>query len=218
MRPTSNVCFLRKKLPYDSEVEFIKSTGTQYIKTGIPFDSKQLEFSLKMDFENNLTGWSDEFMGAFVSDSSDSTGVRMRIYGDNSGEIDCSFMNSPRLSPGLGNHAKVRNNGTTTTTLKQGECVVRKGTTVLARKTSGNASGTPCGLEIYLFAGNQNNNAFRISTGMMLKTFTIKKGDVLVQDLIAVRVGTEGCMYDKVTGTLLHNAGTGDFILGDDKN
>ncbi len=53
---------------------------------------------------------------------------------------------------------------------------------------------------------------------MMLKTFTIKKGDVLVQDLIPVRVGTECCMYDKVTGTLLHNAGTGDFILGDDKN
>lgn len=36
-------------------------------------------------------------------------------------------------------------------------------------------------------------------------------------DLIPVRVGTIGYMYDKVSGQLFGNAGTDDFILGPDK-
>lgn len=40
--------------------------------------------------------------------------------------------------------------------------------------------------------------------------------DVLVRDLIPVRVGDVGYMYDKVSGQLFGNAGTGAFILGAD--
>jgi hypothetical protein len=39
----------------------------------------------------------------------------------------------------------------------------------------------------------------------------------LVLDLIPVRVGQTGYMYDKVSGQLFGNAGTGSFILGPDK-
>jgi hypothetical protein len=42
--------------------------------------------------------------------------------------------------------------------------------------------------------------------------------DSIVLDLIPVRVGTIGYMYDSVSGTLFGNAGTGDFILGPDIN
>ena len=41
-------------------------------------------------------------------------------------------------------------------------------------------------------------------------------GDTLIHDFIPVRVGQVGYMYDKVSGTLFGNAGTGDFILGPD--
>lgn len=40
---------------------------------------------------------------------------------------------------------------------------------------------------------------------------------ILERDLIPVRVGTTGYMYDRVSGQLFGNAGTGDFILGNDK-
>jgi len=40
---------------------------------------------------------------------------------------------------------------------------------------------------------------------------------VLVRDLIPVRVGQVGYMYDKVTGRLFGNSGTGSFILGKDR-
>jgi hypothetical protein len=41
--------------------------------------------------------------------------------------------------------------------------------------------------------------------------------DILVRDFIPVRVGNVGYMYDKVSGQLFGNSGTGNFILGPDK-
>jgi CO dehydrogenase/acetyl-CoA synthase alpha subunit len=41
-------------------------------------------------------------------------------------------------------------------------------------------------------------------------------GDLL-GDYIPVRVGTVGYLYDRVSGKLFGNAGTGDFVLGPDK-
>lgn len=46
---------------------------------------------------------------------------------------------------------------------------------------------------------------------------SISKNNALVRDLIPVRVGTTGYMYDKVSGHLFGNSGTGDFVLGPDK-
>ncbi len=51
----------------------------------------------------------------------------------------------------------------------------------------------------------------------------ISIGGVLVRDFISVRFTnengvTEGAMYDRVSGALFRNAGTGAFIIGPDKN
>lgn len=46
--------------------------------------------------------------------------------------------------------------------------------------------------------------------------FIIKEENKVLFDLIPVRVGTTGFMYDKVSGKLFGNAGTGAFILGPD--
>lgn len=43
------------------------------------------------------------------------------------------------------------------------------------------------------------------------------KGGTVVCDLIPVRVGQVGYLYDKVSGNLFGNSGTGNFILGPDK-
>lgn len=41
-------------------------------------------------------------------------------------------------------------------------------------------------------------------------------GDILVLDLIPVRKGNVGYMYDRVSGQLFGNQGTGEFVLGKD--
>lgn len=46
--------------------------------------------------------------------------------------------------------------------------------------------------------------------------FKIYNNGVLVRDMIPVRVGQTGYMYDRVSKQLFGNSGTGDFILGPD--
>lgn len=45
---------------------------------------------------------------------------------------------------------------------------------------------------------------------------TIVNGTSFVRDYIPVRVGTVGCLYDKVSGTLFYSSGSSDFIAGPD--
>ena len=45
----------------------------------------------------------------------------------------------------------------------------------------------------------------------------IYQNGILVRDYIPVRVGDVGCFYDRVSGQLFGNAGTGAFIIGPDK-
>lgn len=65
----------------------------------------------------------------------------------------------------------------------------------------------------YLF--NVNGNIEGWTTGVV-RISSVKIDDGLTFDAIPVRVGNVGYMYDKVSGKLFGNAGTGDFILGPD--
>ena len=45
---------------------------------------------------------------------------------------------------------------------------------------------------------------------------TFVNGTTLVRDYIPVRVGTVGCLYDKVSGTLFYSSGSSNFTAGPD--
>lgn len=62
---------------------------------------------------------------------------------------------------------------------------------------------------------NRPDNPIRQIIGR-LYYFSIKSEGNKVFDLIPVRIGDEGYMYDKVSGKLFGNSGTGKFILGPD--
>lgn len=206
-----------KRLPYDAEVEYLESTGAQWIDTGLAFSSASLVFDFEMSIDNTLTGWSDEFMGAFNSDSNDNTGVRARIYGDGNGNIDLSYLSRPRACPGTGMTAHVRGEGFVTVHLANGYVSVAKNGTVYGSKTGSGTVRTPCGRSVFLFAGNQGGSPFRRATGMRLKSYTVTSGADTVQDLTPVRVGQTAALYDRVSGALLYNSGTGAFTVGPDR-
>ena len=67
----------------------------------------------------------------------------------------------------------------------------------------------------YLFAGNQNGVAKEF-TKMRLYYIKFLRYNEVIMDLIPVRVGQVGYLYDRISGNLLGNAGSGDFILGPD--
>ena len=69
--------------------------------------------------------------------------------------------------------------------------------------------------EVYLFSGV---NASRPSSNFYCHSLMLfNNADNKIRDLIPVRVGNVGYMYDKVSRQLFGNSGTGDFILGPDK-
>jgi hypothetical protein len=65
----------------------------------------------------------------------------------------------------------------------------------------------------YLYSLNQSGINIE-NTAMKIYYFKIYEGSVLMMDLIPVRVGQVGYMYDRVSGQLFGNSGTGNFTLG----
>lgn len=68
-----------------------------------------------------------------------------------------------------------------------------------------------------IFGRLSGNMATQIRTGNNdIAYVQLSKNGELLGDFIPVRVGQVGYMYDKVSGQLFGNAGTGEFILGPD--
>lgn len=89
-------------------------------------------------------------------------------------------------------------------------------TTYVYTLTSKTKSEMSSDLTLYIFGRNPSASG-PLPCRMKLYSMTMTSGGVLVRDYIPVRVGTIGYLYDKVSGQLFGNAGTGDFILGPDK-
>jgi hypothetical protein len=63
-----------------------------------------------------------------------------------------------------------------------------------------------------IFGGYQNTNRYPIR----IKSLYIKKGNDTLYDLMPIRIGQVGYMYDKISKQLFGNSGTGSFTLGPD--
>lgn len=70
---------------------------------------------------------------------------------------------------------------------------------------------------IWMFAANYNGTGV-VWRAAKIRVYSCKMIDsgVLVRDFIPVRKGTVGYLYDRVSGKLFGNAGTGEFVLGPD--
>ena len=78
------------------------------------------------------------------------------------------------------------------------------------------AEGTTTISSFGLYTRMTNNGRPSSYSKVLIKWMKIYKDNVLVRDYIPVRVGLVGYMYDKVSGELFGNEGTGKFILGPD--
>lgn len=74
---------------------------------------------------------------------------------------------------------------------------------------------TPYPLIMFAFGRNGTPLIYGKNRISYLKLFS---SSTLVRDYIPVRIGQDGYMYDRVSGELFGNSGTGSFILGPDIN
>lgn len=192
-------------LPYDAEVEYLQSSGTQYIDTGVVL-SKTYKIEAEVAVLSSNSGF------CFVlSANTAGTNYSNPISFNTSGYAYVQVGGSTSYTTINGD---VRD-GVMRSYVSEGngsKMYLTKDNTTVNKSISGSLST----LSMYMFATNHSvNNATNFLSAKIAK-IKITISGVLVRDYIPVRVGTTGYMYDKVSGTLFGNAGSGSFTYGND--
>lgn len=195
-----------KALPYDAEIEYLETTGTQWIDTGIiPTTTTYV----RSKFVNlNATG---EVIIGFH----DTEGNAWRLFNVFSERI---YFDMPS-----NNNNPLRMNkfsgGIVVNALYEYELGNRyvkdltTGINILEDATLSTRNGT----NSIGVSGTKKGGTTLVTSRNRFYYVQIYDGSILF-DGIPVRVGQTGYLYDKVSGKLFGNSGTGDFILGPDIN
>ena len=186
-------------LPYDAEVEYIGSNSSasaiyQYIDTGIvPTTDYQIHIKI---------GALATYPAADSSLFLQTWAVKcffIQIGRSHQNEIYWHGMNPASWKPlsSDGVNDIVCGNGFITingTTYSANNYLTDNANTI---KLFNNSSGRKSAFDLYLFEVLNN--------GVVIASFK------------PVRVGTEGCLYETISGQIFHNNGTGSFTIGPDK-
>ena len=192
----NNKCDVINPLPYDAEIEYLQGASGAYINTG--FVPTQDDFKLITRAYKNASG---DHMLIYVYNSSTNNYFNLNWYATT---------------------AYFRYLGTQkTSSASYGTHTFQMGSPCKVDNTNVSITGSKS------FVGNENPlNLFAIVKPNSISAYFKGRfyymqgyyGSTLVLDYIPVRVGQEGYIYDKVSGKLMGNSGTGSFGIGNDKN
>lgn len=200
----------KKRKPYYCEVEYLESTGTQYIDTGYtpkPTSTYKSTFQL-----TNITTTSGNWFCVFGSVESNNSTFTELFLPRSSGGGDVN-----QILAGSHNSTYLRTDYPWAVNTKYN--FEMNPTSVLVNGVSQGSisvdSSITCSHSIYLFARHEYNDAVRYNVSAKIHSFIIYEGNMLVRDLTpCLDWSMTPCMYDKVSGKLFYNAGTGDFTHG----
>lgn len=206
-----NAMLAGKRLPYDAEVEYLESTGTQWIDTGIaPTDQTAATLTGQFSRLQGRTrfGCRDvAYSRQFCIISTATNGIRFDL---GSGGADTSQWEVASDATKLELNARTNSARLTPPTGAAFTHTFSSNT----KKFSNHS--------ILLFAF-YNGTGVSIAQSMVVRSLKISDGGALVRDMIPVRFTneqgqSEGAMYDRVSGQLFGNQGTGAFVIGPDKS
>jgi hypothetical protein len=191
--------------PYDAEVEYLKSTGTQWIDTSV-VPSVGCSMEIDAAFTNNPV---ESYLGGVHWDNN--RGFAVGIVKN---------LNSSKFTA-LAGHSSV-SAGSIDTQRHKFSLIINTSRSATfsvddSSATNGSITFLASDLKIPLLARRRSSSTLDYHASAFLYACKIRVGDVLVRDYIAVRKGSVGYLYDKVSGQLFGNAGTGAFIVGPDK-
>lgn len=207
MLPGARMLFSRRmeKLAYDAEIEFLESTGTQWLDTEFYPDLSTLSCEIKLRLVSSAN---DGLFGLF--------GVRAVASSDT--KNNCSILTNPSK-----HNLRIDWYKYLTVYADIGEDYefsCGTGNRVVINGTEYEETSTPkvsgySDYSFYLFATNSVGTPMALCNQRVYHA-KIHDNGTLVRDLIPVRKGNIGYMYDRVSGRLFGNSGTGEFVLGPD--
>jgi hypothetical protein len=205
-----------KRKPYDAEVEYLESTGTQWIDTGyVPHVPIYEQYYIQCTIPEIDTPWQCWF-GSSANEKS-----RTVLFRQRNSLVDSLQAYIPRNDANYYVHTTVSG----AQVGKKIEVIVNPTGGYFRFSTAGSyvSLGMPSKLptessitqkSVYVFK-NESNVRSRVMRvyGFKIEDYATSES---IMDLIPVRIKTVGAMYDKVSGELFRNQGTGNFIIGDD--
>lgn len=184
---------MMKILPYDAEVEYLESTGTQWIDTG--YTAFQCPY-FSFDVQPLITNVDSAMFGAYTD-----------------GYTVQQFQGRWRWFDGGWTLTDIPVDITRTTNITKNA----NGWFVDGEITK-TSSGLRGNLSLVLFGINTKNGLKSGTKSLRVNQLSLfDKNSILVADFIPIRKGNIGYMYDRVSGQLFGNSGTGAFIIGPDK-
>lgn len=189
-------------LPYDAEVEYIGTNSDAYISTGIAGNNDNLVIHIKycrsayVQYAGLYGNYVDEASNCtrFILNSSTSGLFAINARADNS--VETSIPDVSRIVEIEHHRTYAIINGTNYS---------------ISNTSTGTANSNP------IVIGRSNPNQTKRDIGLKIYYFKIYDGATPLFDAIPVRVGSVGYLYDRVSGRLFGNDGTGNFTLGKDK-
>ena len=205
---------LLKNLPYDSEVEYLESTGIPYIDTGILSDWSGLVVRMEVEVFDTFTGSSQyrHFFGSVFSPIATRTAL----------SLERSASDNIRFYFKVGSVYQIAPNNLPT---HQVITIDRPNGLFSGEYSGGTWSRAVSTFEWDVVNGNFNlfrvqgvsNTSPALAHSRFYMCRFIRNG-VIIRNFIPVRVGNVGYMYDSVSKRMFGNAAnSGDFIVGPDK-
>ena len=190
-------------------VEYLESTGTQYIDTGIlPTPTMRLDLDfMPQDYGVRAFG-ADDLRGDvnrkfWVAVGGRGTNLNYNASTDGSNIV---------ISNGGASILNIR-----TAISVEGKSITAFGST---QTDSSWTIATDNGCSIGLFAGHRilddGSEVWFVPATMRLYSCAIYDDTTLVRDFVPVAIGSVGYLLDRVSGQLFGKSGTGDFVLGPD--
>ncbi len=196
-----------EELPYGfTEVQYIQSTGTQYIDTGIKGNSG-------LRVVCNISNWPKTAVNTIIFGCRTSTGSSDRFM------LLCSESDKTYRSDFYNSNVAITN----AISIEDAPVTIDKNKNVttfsnMATKFT-NTNGTfSSSYSLTFFAGNTQGTVGNYTNGVKLYSLQLYTDDVLVRNYIpCIDYSGNIGLYDTVTDSFFTNAGTGVFIAGPPK-
>lgn len=191
-------------MPYDSKVEYLESTGTQWIDTGIVPDNTYT-FNCKV---------------AVTQDNYNCVYWGTRNSGNTHSKNNQCYLNSNDISGSPYENRSIHLYSTDVSASSNWASNVIPSVNTMYELTDITVVPTmnPMIYPITLFAFNMIGDINAELGKCRIGCWKCYSNGQIVRDFIPVRKGNIGYMYDRVSGKLFGNSGTGNFILGNDIN
>lgn len=191
---------------FDKRVEYLQNTGTQWIDTLYKHNGNT-RFVCKLNLSGDLSAWRYPF-GSYGNSKGTNKLFCLEINGS---QKLSTYYGTANSGNNTAHNFNITPSGTHTFDLNKNVHKIDNTTYSFSYSNYTSLYNT------LLFGVTNYSGGIQICPSTIkMYYFQIYDNGILVRDLIPVRKGSVGYMYDKVSGELYGNDGSGEFICGPD--